>query len=160
MKMTLLSEYKLSTFLLWGRIIGSVCRRCFAEIGPLFGPNPEQLFIDLLMNSQFITYGIESFFPFPAGNGFWTQHHSAHTEMFGHDQEMRAYFSSQRKHAGRWKVSTVAACLSFFYNKLVITLCKKSGERFEALLRFSCVSDDDLSGIRVFWLRLLLRTRT
>ena len=29
----------------------------------------------------------------------------------------------------------MAASLSFFYNKLVITLCKKSGERFEALLR-------------------------
>ena len=37
----------------------------------------------------------------------------------------------------------------FFYNKLVITLCKKSGERFEALLRFRFRRVANLSGIRV-----------
>ena len=72
MKMTLLSEYTLSTFFALRKDyrLGSSLR--FADIGPLFGPNPEQLFIDLLMNSQFITYGIESCFPFPVGNGFST----------------------------------------------------------------------------------------
>ena len=28
------------------------------------------------------------------------KHHSSHTEMIAHEQEMRAFFSSQRKHAG------------------------------------------------------------
>ena len=51
-------HYQLSCFEegLSARFVVAFC--CFADIGSLFGPNPEQLFIDLLMNSQFRTYGI------------------------------------------------------------------------------------------------------
>ena len=43
-----------------------------------------------------LIYRIQSHFPFPAGNGFRAQHHSAHTEMIAHEQEMNALINKSQ----------------------------------------------------------------
>ncbi len=67
--------------------------------------------------------------------------------MIAHEQEMRAYFSSQRKHAGFLKSIIGSSVIECVYNKQIKTLCEKSGERFDALLRLKCFRDYSVRGI-------------